>query len=118
LAESRFADQVHHLKALKKPWRFGIELHNTVYGLAEALLNIWWRRLRREEALIFSSDQVSRSALLCYYPTVVFDDYVLKDKFNDDPMSERSYLRISMGKRTYRARCVESFSMLKITLLP
>jgi hypothetical protein len=33
LAESRFADQVHHLeKALKKPWRFGIELHDNVYG--------------------------------------------------------------------------------------
>jgi hypothetical protein len=83
LAESRFADQVHHLKALKKPWRFGIELHDTVYGLAEALLNIW-RRQRREEALIFSSDKVSHSALLCYHPTV-FDDYVLKDRFNDEP---------------------------------
>jgi len=63
---------VNNLKIFEHRWRFDFELHDKVYVVAEALLNIN-RRVRRAEDLGISS-VLDDSPLLAYDPMQADDN--------------------------------------------
>jgi hypothetical protein len=85
LAKSQFADQVHHLIALKKAMavRYRATRH-CIWTCWSPAQHLEETASGRSSYFLLRSDLPFCFAFFCYHPTV-FDDYVLKDRFNDEP---------------------------------
>ena len=63
---------MNKMKIFEERWRFGFELHDEIYPLAEALLNIN-RRVQRGEDVGITEEQAAESPLLCFESQLLDD---------------------------------------------